>query len=236
MSVVMKNEKIAEEKAIDLMSELEYKPEYFMERGFSKKTIDEFGGGFYLPSDWVVHQRSLIPIHDRNNDLVGFLGRSIHPRDKWTGGFFPKKFRPEKGTGQWFTKWRSYPQRILGGSLRADLYNINRASRHIGESGSCVIVEGALDCWRVWETGVKNVVAAIGIRLSKDNARLLQDVGCKRLNIMLDGDAPGLRGAKAMSSKYESYFDEIKIIRIPDGKDPADLTKKQLRKIKRQLI
>ena len=232
----MNDKMITKTDAIELMSELEYKPEYFMDRGFAKETVDHFGAGFYLPSDFVVHQRSLIPIHDKSNQLMGFLGRSVHPRNEWDGGFYPEEHLPKEGTGQWYTKWRSYPQSILGGSLKTSLYNINRAAPHISESKSAVIVEGALDCWRSWENGIKNVVAAIGIRVSKDNIELLKSAGCETLNIMFDGDRAGVAGAYSLREKYKDDFKEINIVDVEDGKDPADLGPEEFKKLKAQII
>ena len=226
---------LSEKESLEIMGELKYKPEYLLDRGFSQETIDHFGAGFYIPSKFVIHQRSVFPVHNVEGGLVGFLGRSVHPRNKWTGGFYPKDFKPQKGLGQWYGKWRSYPQTIMGrGRINSDLYNLNRVSKKIQDTGTCILVEGAMDVWNLWQNGI-DAVAAVGIKVTRNNIDKLLKAGCKKLKVMFDGDRPGLKGAKSIKKKYGNLMD-IEIIRIPDGKDPGDMSKSQIDEIRHKLV
>ena len=90
-----------------------------------------------------------------------------------------------------------------------------------------------MDVWNLWQNGI-DAVGAIGVGLTKENMDLLLKVGCKKLKILFDGDRPGLKGARSIAKKYGNIVD-VEIIRIPDGKDPGDMSKSQIEELRHKL-
>ncbi len=196
----------------------------FNTRKIPQSTIDLFEAGGFLDSEHIIHRRAMIPMHNIDGELIGFFGRSIYPRNKDTGGFYPADYDPGD-VGPLYGKWRMYPHEY---NRHRDLYNLNRAKGYIKQTGVCVAVEGVFDAWRLWDEGVKNVVSVFGIALTSHHMELLASVGCKKIKLMLDGDRPGFLSAKKIIRMYKDHPIEIKFIPVPDGVDPNDMTRKDL--------
>ena len=65
--------------------------EYFIARGFNKKTMKYFGVGDC--SDGIMKERAIIPIHDDDGkDVVGIIGRSMRDYRMPKFLFNPKGF------------------------------------------------------------------------------------------------------------------------------------------------
>ena len=215
-----------------VIADLEYDPSYFLDRGFSQKTIDDFDLGLYLPSDYIIHQRMMCPLYNIKGDLIGFNGRSIHPRNEWTGGFYPKDFKPENDeVASWFQKWRAYPHTF---ERRYNLYGINKSSAEIKKTKTAILVEGLPDTWGMWGHGVRNVVGLYGVFFTGPQKEMLKSIGCKNIVMALDGDASGWSASRRISKTNRRDFN-FKIVNLPTGKDPGDLTSEEFNSIKDQL-
>ena len=106
------------------------------------------------------------------------------------------------------------------------LFNINNLKKVKNEKGltDVIIVEGHLDVITVSQAGFPNVVASMGTSLTKDQARMLKRYTDKAY-ISYDGD---FAGQKATVRGLEILRDEgleVKIVSLPDGKDPDDVIK-----------
>ena len=120
---------------------------YLAVRGLSEATISEFGLGFCGKGSMT--GRVVIPIHNRDGQLVAYAGRLPGtPSDEATPKYkLPAGFRK----GQ-------------------ELFNSHRAFREPDDS-PLVIVEGFFDCFALWQHGVRRVVALMGSSLSASRRR-----------------------------------------------------------------
>jgi DNA primase len=119
---------------------------YLSERGVAEEIAKTFGIGFF-PGKGSMQNRIVIPIHNRNGELVAYAGRSIdgsEPRYKFPAGFHKS----------------------------LELFNLHRVR---GET-SIILVEGFFDCMMVTHAGFP-CVALMGSMMSHAQEELLGDFG-----------------------------------------------------------
>ena len=141
---------------------------YLAERGLSAETIQTFGLGFCTKG--LQKDRIAIPIHNASGQLVAYAGR-------WPGASDKEKYQLPKG----FKK-----------SL--ELFTLHRAVAE--KADPLLIVEGFFDCMKLWQAGIKRVVALMGSSLSTRQEELIRShtVPLDRVLIVLDEDDAGRRG------------------------------------------
>jgi DNA primase len=126
------------------LQSIDHNHPYLAERGVTEETAKTFGVGFF-PGKGSMQNRIVVPIHNRDGELVGYAGRSIdgsEPRYKFPSGFHKS----------------------------LELYNLHRVR---GET-SIVLVEGFFDCMKVTQAGFP-CVALMGSAMSKTQEELLRD-------------------------------------------------------------
>ena len=104
------------------------------------------------------------------------------------------------------------------------LYGMHLAKQKIAKSGEVFIVEWQMDTITLHQAGIDNAVGISGTALTKDHIRALKRFS-KILYLSLDADDAGV---KATFSSIENLMNEdleIRIIRIPNGKDPDEYIK-----------
>jgi len=175
----------------------------------------------------------MVPLHNIKGELIGFNGRSIHPRNEWTGGFYPEGFEPESDeVASWFQKWRAYPHSF---ERRYNLYNIHKAKSEIQRTRTAVLVEGLPDSWGMWSHGVRNVAGIYGVFLTPPQIKTLKGIGCRNIIMALDGDASGWSASRRIVKTHRNKFN-FKIVNLPEGKDPGDLTVEEFKSIEGDLV
>lgn len=182
-------------------------PRHLKEKGYSYEemvasgAVGEKNGRYF---DWL-GGRLIIPVIDHFNNVVAFDGRRI-----------------DDGKEQKYINTRETAVFSKGKTL----FNINNLKKVKNEKGltDVIIVEGHLDVITVSQAGFPNVVASMGTSLTKDQARMLKRYTDKAY-ISYDGD---FAGQKATVRGLEILRDEgleVKIVSLPDGKDPDDVIK-----------
>ncbi len=149
--------------------------------------------------------RLIIPVIDGFNNVVAFCGRRID-------GGKEQKYVNSHETYV-FSKGKT-------------LFNINNLKKLKNERGldSIIIVEGHLDVVSLVQAGVRNVVASMGTALTKDQARILKRYA-EKIYISYDGDFAGQKAAiRGLEILKEEGLD-VKVVALPDGKDPDDVIK-----------
>ena len=140
-------ELVKEEEIINppLKFALKLDPEhsYFKERGLAKETIEHFGLGYCTRG--LMKGRITIPIHNEKGELVAYVGR-------WPGD-------PPAEEGKY--------KLPLGFQKHLVLFNFHRAVNEVEEK-KLIVAEGFFDCFRIWQSGYKNVVALMISSLSKE--------------------------------------------------------------------
>jgi 5S rRNA maturation endonuclease (ribonuclease M5) len=214
------NKIISDEKLNNLSQDLTC----LSDRNFNQETINLFQAGL-CKSNKIMHQRIMIPIRNIDGQIVGFTGRTVHDFNSSSGGYHPDWFTPKEERGRFFSKWRTYPKNF---SKSIELYNIDKAKKHIKETNACFIVEGPFDVWRLWESGIKNCVATLGTGLTNQQADLISESGCIYLYILYDQDKPGQKAASTIKKAHSNRFC-VYNINLPLGSDPASLTAVELK-------
>jgi len=171
----------------------------FENDGFSEKTLDlfEIGGG-YRTSDKLI--RDVIPIRNIDNELVAYSLRDIRPDAAYESKY-------------WITP---------GFDKDHVLYNLNRI---IPVDGPLIVVEGFKSVWRLYDYGIKNVVAIMGSKLTGGQQKLLFSNALHGVVLFFDCDVAGVEGAMVAYEALRYRMDVWPVFITEEGKDPADLDK-----------
>ena len=168
-----------------------------LKAGLSKKNKD--GKLFDIFRD-----RLMFPIKDRKGRIVGFGGRVMNPDDQ------PKYLNT--GETEVFQKSR-------------ELYGFFESLEERRDLNEIFVVEGYMDTIAMYEHGMKNSVATLGIATNRFHIQKLLQV-VSQITFCFDGDDAG-RGAAwgALKNVLPSITDgtEISFLFLPEGEDPASL-------------
>lgn len=174
---------------------LQIPAEYFLNRGFSPKILDKYDVGLYSKNN-----RITVPIYDDSYaKIIGLTTRKINDEDK-------KR------------KW-IHTNGILTGN---HLYNYWFAKPYIEKSRVAILVEGVGDVWKFEEANIHNSVSLMGVSLSENHQKILEQSGVMLLYLCLDNDEAGKCGRQIIKSKLKRLF-TIKEITY-DKKDVGELT------------
>lgn len=151
-------------------------------------------------------ERIIFPLKDHRGNVVGFSGRVMPGKDESV----PKYIN--------ITETLAYQKGRL-------LYGLEKAKEKVKKEGEVIIVEGEFDVISSFQAGVENVVAIKGSALSQDQCRLLKRFG-EEIILALDRDVAGDAAARRGIEIADSFGFDIKVVRLPEGKDPDQLAQK----------
>lgn len=106
------------------------------------------------------------------------------------------------------------------------LYNINNALEYIKNTKTVILVEGFLDVLSLWSKGFKNVVGVMGNSVSLMQIKDLFPY-FNKVYICFDADKGGREGT-IKTIKLLKNICYVYYVRLPKGKDPDELSKKEL--------
>jgi DNA primase len=178
---------------------------FLAERGILASTCKEFQLGYSADE-----RRVKIPIFDHDNTLVGFSGRTIN-------GSMPK-YKNSKNS-EIFNKSRL-------------IFNENRATANTRDSGSIVFVEGFFDVMTLYQSGLRNVVAMMGVGAPDYWAikRIASKVN--RFILCYDSDDGGIRAIDHfMRPARKLCFSgeiSVNVVTLPAGEDPDSMARKDI--------
>ena len=164
------------------LEHLDGKHPYLTERGLAPETIVDFGLGHCAKG--MMAGRIAIPIHNVAGQIVAYAGR-------WPGE------PPDANT----PKYKLPP----GFRKSLELFNLDRAAK---ETGPLIVVEGFFDCIKLWQLGVKRVVALMGSTLSVAQAELIRKHTDSRSQVivMLDEDEAGRAGREDIVQRLAPWL------------------------------
>lgn len=149
-------------------------PTALLNAGFEEETLEFFQVGFDKH-----HMRITYPIRDLEGNLVGISGRAIED-DYGRYKVYDKEYTvwglPERHTPKSSYLWN--------GHNFMPFISFNTRPKRI------VLVEGYKACMWVWQSGIKEVSALQGAKMSKDQKWILQRLGCP-VYMMLDNNEAG---------------------------------------------
>ena len=232
--VIRKRSQLVQHKRMedDLMRHLSPST-YFKDRGFSNEAIQEFGcWGEWHKTGTYGEDRAIVPVYDPlEGFLVAFTCRllddsQIEPwRPKWCHALNFAEIRKKSAD-------RTDEEKFHASSV---LFNLHRASQHMGSDKTIIIVEGPGDVMRMWEAGLKNTVAVLGTGFSKHHRTLLHKVGCHKVVCVLDSDSAGQKASNSVEKMCKNYFEFDSVV-LPEGMDPGDHEPAQLRMIFKEYL
>lgn len=176
---------------------------FFNAEGFSDNTLDyfEIGGGY--EKDGVL--KDVISIRDTENKLVAYSLRDVRKHIDYDIKY----------------------QITAGFDKDKVLYNLHRI---IPVDKPIIVVEGFKSVWRLYDYGIKNVVAVMGSKITQGQQRLLYTHATQGVVILFDNDKAGAEGTvdayKTLNGKLNVY--PVFITETDEegnGLDPADLDK-----------
>jgi DNA primase len=179
----------------------------FLERGVEQEVLLRAGLIVERNSGDGVYDRFrsrvIFPISDARGRVVGFGGRVIDDSQ-------PKYLNsPETSV---FNK-------------RYILFGFDAAQKFIKESGQAIVVEGYMDAITAHAFGIRNVVASLGTAFSPEQAKLLLR-NAKDIFFAYDSDAAGQNATVRALSILRNLGANVRVILIPDGKDPDEFIRK----------
>lgn len=88
-----------------------------------------------------------------------------------------------------------------------------------------ILVEGNMDAVSLHQAGFENAVAAFGTAFTAEQAKLLTRY-TKEVVLCFDADAAGQKAVQRAGEVLKSTGLEVRVINVPDGKDPDEFIKK----------
>lgn len=149
-------------------------------------------------------KRVMFPIINIRGNVVAFSGRAMPGEDKAGGKYVNTADTPVY-------------------KKSANLFGINFAKNHCSEQ--IILVEGNMDVISLHQAGFPNTVAPLGTAFTSEQANLLARY-TKEIVLTLDSDAAGQKAVKRASQMLENTGLSVRVVLIPDGKDPDEFIKK----------
>jgi len=204
---------------------------YFEKRDISDKTIAAFRLGYAPDSyDKLINQLNKAGSEIKLAEELGliqqrqsgsgyydkFRQRIIFPFFSLSGkivGFGGRKMREEQQP-----KYLNSPENAIynKGSI---LYGLHQAIQAIRDKQYIILVEGYFDLLRLYENGIRNVVASSGTALSDNQARLMARY-TRSVYIAYDGDEAGIKAALRNAQIIENQDLHCFVVPMPEGDDP----------------
>ena len=210
--------------------------EYLLKRGINETIIKEFKLGYSGSSKdtfyklatnkgWDIETLNKLGLINKVNENVydTFINRVVIPIENLKGevvGFTGRIFNGEDNTAKYLNTKET--EIFKKSSL---LFNYHNAKNYIRDRKSVIVVEGNMDAIKMSAKGFKNVVALMGVALSKEQIDIL-----KRLKVpvilMLDNDNAGEEATIKNGEFLINSGVDTKVVRLSGAKDPDEYLEK----------
>lgn len=220
---------------INLMQKNNTGYKYLIKRGLDEKTIKSFGLGysldswdslknFLLKSGYSIEEikecglvgqskknnnyfdkfrnRVMFPIFDYKGNVIGFGGRVLDDS-------LPKYLNSED---------------TIIFNKRYNLYGLNFARKHIGNSRTLILVEGYMDLISMYQYGVKNVVATLGTAFTDAQGQLIKKFA-DNVVLSYDSDQAGINASLRAINILEKCNLKAKVLDLGKSKDPDEFVR-----------
>ena len=212
--------------------------QYFRSRGFRDDIIHKFQLGFclsgrhafadaalkagfqkeFLVKTGLCFERENGELVDRFNGRVMFPWLSVSGKVTAFGGRLLDS--RTKGVSQ---KYVNSPDSVVYHKER-ELYGIYQAKKAIAKHDLVYMVEGYTDVVSMHQCGIENVVANSGTALSVHQIRLLHRF-TSNIVLLYDGDEAGQHAALRGTDMLLAEAMNVKVLLLPDGKDPDEFAR-----------
>ncbi|MBI4186923.1 MAG: DNA primase [Chloroflexi bacterium] len=205
---------------------------YLAGRGLTLETVTTFQLGF-SPNSWEALKQHLIDAGYSEDEMIA-AGLLVAAEDNKTHDRFRNRlmFPIFDSRG----RVTGFGARVLDESLpkyvnspqtpvfdkSGSLYGINLAHKAIPQQDTAIIVEGYMDVIVAHQHGFPNVVAPMGTAITEKHVSTLKRL-TKNMVLALDADAAGEEAMLRCASYENTIGAEVKVIILPEGKDPDDV-------------
>ncbi len=148
--------------------------------------------------------RIMFPISDSSGRVVGFSGRILVADDK-------------------SPKYLNTPETELFNKSEI-LFGLDKAKKDIRLKDYSILVEGQMDLVMMHQVGLTNTVASSGTALTSAHLEKLRRLS-ERVMMSFDSDSAGFNASDRSAKIALSLGMDLKLVQMPEGKDPADLAK-----------
>ena len=149
-------------------------------------------------------KRVMFPIINIRGKVIGFSGRAMPGDDKAGGKYVNTSDTPVYKKSE-------------------NLFAMNNSKNHCDER--VILVEGNMDVISLHQAGFENTVAALGTAFTDEQAKLLSRY-TKEIVLIMDSDAAGQKAVRRASEILQNTGLDIRVVVLPDGKDPDEYIKK----------
>lgn len=207
--------------------------DYLLNRNLSMKTITSFGLGA-SPDSWDALLKKLSSLgyerelmveaglcirNEKNHVYDRYRNRVMFPIIDVRGNVVGFGGRKLSGDG---AKYINSPESIVYNKSKL-LYALNFAKK--SEHNYIILTEGYMDVISLHQAGFTSAVAGCGTALTPDQARLLSRYS-KNIYLCYDSDEAGQKAAKKAIELFRNLECNVKVLKVPDGKDPDEFIKK----------
>jgi len=192
--------------------EWKYLSDFLIKKGFKREDI--VASGLAISKDTEIYDRFrsriMFPIEDSSQNIVGFTGRIFQGKTPL------KTIRDIEKIG----KYINSPQTLIFDKSKI-LYGLSRSKNYLRSQESTLLVEGQTDFLAAWQSGIKNIVATSGTAFTAYQLKMLKRYN-NTLVLGFDMDEAGEKAAERSIELALSKEFNVKILRLPEGKDLAD--------------
>lgn len=118
---------------------------------------------------------------------------------------------------------------------RETLFGLDVAIRAIRAAKEAIVVEGYMDAISLHAAGVDRAVASLGTAFSREHAKLLSRIA-ETVVFAYDSDDAGRRNAVRAVSIAKQAGLNVKVLNVPEGKDPDEYVRKAGREAFEQVV
>ena len=179
----------------------------FIKRGIPKELLAKSGLVTIKDSGKAYDRfrnRVIIPIADEHGHITGFGGRVITNADS--------------------PKYLNSPETIIF-NKRYLLFGLDQAQKAIKEQNFAIVVEGYMDAISLYSYGITNAVASLGTAFTVQQCRKILRFS-PNIYFCYDSDNAGQNATMRALAIASSSGANVRVISIPDGKDPDEFVKK----------
>lgn len=177
--------------------------DYMVKKGYTAKDLELAGLVKYSDKTKkyfdLFRNRIIFPIFAYNGDIVGFGGRVLDDS---------------------IPKYLNSPETDIF-SKRKNLYGLYQAKDAIRKTNQVILVEGYIDCIKLNQYGVTNVVASLGTAFTNEQANLIKKYA-EEVIILYDGDEAGQRETLRVIEVLAKDDIKIDVLTLPGSIDPDE--------------
>ena len=189
--------------------------DHLMQKGYSDTMMQKAGlikqaDTGKAPYD-VFRDRIMFPISDPSGRIIAYSGRILAKESD-------------------APKYVNSPETELFDKSSA-LFGYDKAKQGIRQYDFSLIVEGQFDVVLSHQAGYANAVAVSGTALTLNHVALLGRLS-NRVVLALDADRAGIAAVKRAADLMLARGMDVKVARLPNGEDPADIIRKDPKQFK----